>query len=64
MSPGELLREEIEETPEPLLIEVYHYLRFLKQKPADQSFNGLALSETTLARDWNHPEEDAAWADL
>jgi hypothetical protein len=27
-------------------------------------FNGLLLSETALAKDWNTPEEDAAWASL
>lgn len=27
-------------------------------------FDGNALSESALARDWNSPEEDAAWANL
>jgi hypothetical protein len=30
----------------------------------DESFNGAELSESVLARDWNSPEEDAAWSDL
>ncbi len=30
----------------------------------DESFNGLRLSESALAKDWNTPEEDAAWASL
>jgi hypothetical protein len=30
----------------------------------DECFNGLMLSETALARDWNTPEEDTAWASL
>ena len=29
-----------------------------------EQFNGLNLSESVLSRDWNSPEEDAAWADL
>ena len=29
-----------------------------------EDFNGLLLSETALAKDWNTPEEDAAWASL
>jgi hypothetical protein len=29
-----------------------------------EPFNGAELSESVLARDWNSPEEDAAWADL
>ena len=29
-----------------------------------EPFNGAELSESVLARDWNSPEEDAAWANL
>jgi hypothetical protein len=28
------------------------------------AFNGAELSESVLARDWNLPEEDAAWSNL
>jgi hypothetical protein len=27
-------------------------------------FNGAELSESVLGRDWNLPEEDAAWSNL
>jgi hypothetical protein len=27
-------------------------------------FNGAELSESVLGRDWNSPEEDAAWLNL
>jgi hypothetical protein len=64
MTSRELLLREIPDTPEPILTEVYHYLQFLKAKPIDEHFNGLAASESALARDWNSPEEDAAWANL
>jgi hypothetical protein len=64
MTSRELLLREIPETPEPILRELYHYLQFLKAQPADDRFNGLAASESVLARDWNTPEEDAAWANL
>ena len=30
----------------------------------EESFNGLLLSESALTKDWNTPEEDAAWASL
>ncbi|MFL6500225.1 MAG: hypothetical protein ACJ8LL_05855 [Candidatus Udaeobacter sp.] len=30
----------------------------------DTAFNGAELSESVLARDWNSPEEDAAWSNL
>jgi hypothetical protein len=28
------------------------------------AFNGAKLSESVLGRDWNSPEEDAAWSNL
>jgi hypothetical protein len=64
MSSRELLLKEIPSTPEPILVEVYHYLQYLKSLPADDRFDGLTASESVLARDWNMPEEDAAWASL
>jgi len=29
-----------------------------------EQFNGAELSASVLARDWNSPEEDAAWSNL
>jgi hypothetical protein len=29
-----------------------------------EAFNGAALSDSVLGREWNSPEEDAAWANL
>jgi hypothetical protein len=64
MSTRELIDREISELPEPLQREVYDFARFLRAKNQDESFNGLLLSETALAKAWNRPEEDAAWANL
>ena len=64
MSTRELIEKEVSRLPESLQREVYDFARFLQFKNADDSFNGLLLSETALARDWNTPEEDAAWASL
>jgi hypothetical protein len=36
----------------------------IKKDARDESFNGAELSESVLARDWNSPEEDAAWSNL
>jgi hypothetical protein len=58
-----LIEKEIADLPEPLQREVFNFARSLRTKPKD-SFNGLLLSETALAKDWNTPEEDAAWASL
>ena len=64
MSTQELIEKEVASLPEPLQREVYDFVRFLRVKAEDESFNGLLLSESTLAKDWNTPEEDAAWANL
>ena len=64
MSMSELIEKEVSAMPEPLQREVYDFARFLRLKNGDDSFNGLLLSESALAEDWNTPEEDAAWASL
>jgi hypothetical protein len=64
MSTQKLIEKEVTGLPEPLQREVYDFARFLRLKREDESFNGLLLSETALAKEWNTPEEDAAWANL
>ncbi len=64
MSTQELINKEVENLPESLQREVYDFVRFLREKSADESFNGLLLSESALRRDWDTPEEDAAWTNL
>jgi hypothetical protein len=63
VSTRELIEKEIASLPESLQRKVYDFALRLK-KGSDESFNGTELSESVLARDWNSPEEDAAWADL
>ena len=64
MSTRELIIKEVENLPEPLQREVYDFARFLREKAGDESFNGLLLSESALRKNWETPEEDAAWANL
>ncbi len=64
VSTRELIEKEVTSLPEALQREVYDFARSLHQKQTADSFNGLLLSETALAKDWNAPEEDAAWASL
>jgi hypothetical protein len=59
-----MLIEEIKQAPEPVVTEVYHFFRFLREKAVEESFNGLAASESSLATDWLSREEDAAWKNL
>jgi hypothetical protein len=64
MSTQELINQEVEKLPEPLQREVYDFARSLRQRSEDESFNGVLLSESVLLKDWDTPEEDAAWANL
>jgi len=64
MTTQELLIEEIKDTPEPILREVYNYMTYLKERSEGEQFNGLLLSESTLAQEWLTPEEDEAWKNL
>ena len=64
MTTQQLLIEEIKKAPEPLVKEVYDFLRFLREKAEEDAFNGQALSESALAKDWLVKEEDEAWKNL
>ncbi|PYS20814.1 MAG: DUF2281 domain-containing protein [Acidobacteria bacterium] len=64
MSTQELITKELQNLPEPLKREVYDFIRFLRDKSTDDHFNGLLSSESALKKDWESPEEDAAWANL
>jgi hypothetical protein len=64
MSTRDLIEKEVTSLPEPLQREVYDFARFLHHKNGNDSFDGLLLSESVLAKDWNTPEEDAAWSSL
>lgn len=37
---------------------------FSDDSDENTAFNGAELSESVLGRDWNSPEEDAAWSNL
>jgi hypothetical protein len=64
MSKKELLLNEIEQTPEPLLDEVLDYLRFLRTKLAQKRLDTAIASESALKKDWLRTEEDEAWQSL
>lgn len=64
MSTREVLSEEINNTPEGLLKELYDYLLFLRQKRQSDKILTHIISEKSLSRDWDSPEEDEAWKNL
>jgi len=61
MSTKEILMNEIEEVPEPLLSEVLDFVHFLKAKVVREKLEIAIMSESSLSTDWLKPEEDEAW---
>jgi hypothetical protein len=59
-----LLLREIETLPASYLNEVVDFVEYLKQKQLKEMPPTMGMSEAALAKDWDSPEEDAAWADL
>ncbi len=64
MSTKELLIDEIEDVPEPLLSEVLDFIHFLKAKTLRERLDITIMSESALQKDWLKPEEDEAWQNL
>ena len=64
MSTKELLINEIDEVPEPLLIEVLDFVHFLKEKVVREKLDISIMSESSLSKDWLRPEEEEAWQNL
>ncbi len=64
MSTLQRIEKEVAALPESQQIEVYDFARFLRIKTREEHFDGLLASEAVLAKEWDTPEEDAAWASL
>ena len=64
MSTKELLINEIEQVPEPFLVEVLDFVLFLKARMLREKLDMAMMSESSLSKDWLKPEEDEAWQDL
>ena len=64
MSVQEAISKVVEELSEERQREVLDFARYLRVKSEEDTFDGLKLSESVLARDWNTAEEDEAWASL
>jgi len=58
------LMKELETLPESYVEEVIDFVTRLKHRKLQQAPETMLLSEAALAKDWNTPEEDKAWADL
>lgn len=64
MSTRELIERELDALPESFQREVYDFARFLRRRAEEERFDGMLLSESALRKDWDAPEEDAAWGSL
>lgn len=64
MTRKELLVNELEHMPEPLLEELMDFIHFLKSKIIKEKAETSVASESSLKKDWLKPEEDEAWQSL
>lgn len=59
------ITERLRELPEEKLAVVYEFVsRLAEGGKMSEGFETMLASEAVLRRDWDRPEEDAAWADL
>lgn len=64
MDMKELLIQEVENSPDFILQEVWDFLLFLKAKYQQDKLEMSVISESSLQKDWLQPEEDEAWQNL
>ncbi|MGH2585946.1 MAG: DUF2281 domain-containing protein [Dehalococcoidia bacterium] len=61
----EQIDERLRELPPEKLAVVLEFVTALSTRPIEsEAFQTMLASEAVLARDWDTPEEDAAWAHL
>ena len=58
------LINEIESLPSECFQELMDFVEYLRMKQLKNIPETMILSEKSLAKDWDTPEEDEAWADL
>ena len=58
------LINEIETLPSEYFQEIMDFVSYLKLKHLKNIPETMILSEKSLAKDWDTPEEDEAWANL
>lgn len=69
MTLAEKVFHELQILPEPYQAEVLDFVEFLRRKVKKRSepsetLQTMLATEAVLCRDWDSPEEDAAWSDL
>ena len=64
MADRAVLMKEIETLPATCLDELLDFVAWIKHRRVSQISETMLLSEASLAKDWDTPEEDEAWAGL
>jgi hypothetical protein len=64
LSERDILLHEINTLPAECLGEVVDFVAYIKRKQLKKIPETMFLSEASLARDWDSPEEDEAWRNL
>ena len=60
----EAIEERLRTLPPEKLAVVYDFVSYLAEGCTKSALETMIASEAVLARDWNRPEEEEAWADL
>jgi hypothetical protein len=60
----EAIEERLKALPPEKLAVVYEFVSCLAEGCTKSALETMIASEAVLARDWNRPEEEEAWADL
>ncbi len=59
------IEEKLRELPPDKLNVVYDFVSYLADRePSSEAYQTMLSSKSVLGRDWNKPEEDAAWSHL
>jgi len=56
--------QEIETLPAACVSEVIDFITWIKQRKISKISETMLMSESSLSKDWDTPEEDKAWAIL
>jgi hypothetical protein len=64
LSDRDILLHEIDTLPAECLGEVVDFVEYIKRKQLKKIPKTMLLSEASLAREWDTPEEDEAWRNL
>jgi len=58
------IEEQLRLLPPEKLAVVFDFVFYLARRQMDSAYQTMLASESALRRDWQKPEEEAAWASL